>query len=553
MRLLPFVVLAVLAGCASAPKPVPDAEAATLAVINARVWTGDARRPWAEAVAAKGERLIAVGSNEEVSRVSGAGTRVIDAKGQLLVPGFNDAHIHFIDGGFRLSSVQLRDAKTPAEFAERIRAFAATVPKGTWITGGDWDHEQWGGELPKRDWIDALTPEHPVWVSRLDGHMGLANSAALKAAGVTAATPEVEGGAIVRGPGGEPSGVLKDNAMALIDRVVPTPPPELSDRALDAAMRYVAEQGVTSVQHMGTWAELEVLQRAHAAGRLRTRVYAAVPLDSWERLRDTVGQRGRGDTWLRIGALKGYVDGSLGSHTAAFLKPFTDTPEDRGFFVTPEEDLYRWTSGADKAGLHVCVHAIGDRAIRTQLGVFERVAKENGPRDRRFRIEHAQHIAPSDVPRFASLGVIASMQPYHAIDDGRWADKVVGPERAKTTYAFRALLDAGARLALGSDWFVAPPTPLEGLYAAVTRRTLDDKNPQGWVPEQRIGVEEALRAYTLGGAYASFEEAEKGTLEAGKLADFVLIDRDLTRIPPESLRDAKVVLTAVGGQVVFER
>ncbi len=553
MRLLSFVALVVLAGCAAAPKPVPDAEAATLAVINARVWTGDARRPWAEAVAAKGERLIAVGSNAEVSRVSGTATRVIDAKGRMLVPGFNDSHIHFIDGGFRLSSVQLRDAKTPAAFAERIRAFAATVPRGTWITGGDWDHELWGGELPKRDWIDALTPEHPVWVSRLDGHMGLANSAALKAAGVTAATPEVEGGAIVRGPGGEPTGVLKDNAMALIDRVVPAPPPELSDRALDAAMRYVAEQGVTSVQHMGTWAELEVLQRAHAAGRLRTRVYAAVPLDSWERLRDTVRQRGRGDTWLRIGALKGYVDGSLGSHTAAFLEPFTDTPGDRGFFVTTEADLYRWTSGADKAGLHVCVHAIGDRAIRTQLDVFERVAQENGPRDRRFRIEHAQHIAPPDVARFASLGVIASMQPYHAIDDGRWADTVVGPERAKSTYAFRALLDARAPLAFGSDWFVAPPTPLEGLYAAVTRRTLDDKHPQGWVPEQRIGVEEALRAYTLGGAHASFEEAEKGTLEPGKLADFVLIDRDLTRIAPEALRDAKVDLTAVGGQVVFER
>lgn len=553
MRLPTLAVLVALAGCMTAPKPVPDAEAATLAVINARVWTGDARRPWAEAVAARGERLIAVGSNEEVSRVSGSGTRVIDAKGQMLVPGFNDAHIHFIDGGFRLSSVQLRDAKTPAEFTARIKAFAATVPKGTWITGGDWDHEQWGGELPKREWIDAVTPDHPVWVSRLDGHMGLANSAALKAAGVTAATPEVDGGAIVRGPGGEPSGVLKDNAMALIDRVVPAPPPELSDRALDAAMRYVAEQGVTSVQHMGTWAELEVFQRAHAAGRLRTRIYAAVPLDSWERLRDTVRQRGRGDAWLRIGALKGYVDGSLGSHTAAFLEPFTDTPGDRGFFVNSEEDLYRWTSGADKAGLHVCVHAIGDRAIRAQLDIFERVAKENGPRDRRFRIEHAQHISPSDIPRFATLGVIPSMQPYHAIDDGRWADKVVGPERAKSTYAFRALLDAGAKPAFGSDWFVAPPTPLEGLYAAVTRRTLDDKNPQGWVPAQRIGVEEALRAYTLGGAQASFEEAEKGTLEAGKLADFVLIDRDLTRIAPESLRDAKVVLTAVGGQVVFER
>jgi hypothetical protein len=276
-------------------------------------------------------------------------------------------------------------------------------------------------------------------------------------------------------------------------------------------------------------------------------------LDTWERLRDTVAKRGRGDSWLRIGALKGFVDGSLGSHTAAFLEPFTDAPNDRGLLVNTSENLYRWTSGADKAGLHVLVHAIGDRAIRLQLDIFQRVVAENGPKDRRFRIEHAQHIAPSDLPRFAKEGVIASMQPYHAIDDGRWADRVIGPERAKTTYAFRSLRDTGARLAFGSDWFVAPPTPLEGIYAAVTRRTLDGAHLGGWVPEQRIGVEDALRAYTSGSAYASFEEQEKGTLQAGKLADFALLARDLTQIPPEEIRDVQVTLTVVGGQVVFER
>ena len=552
MRLL-AVVLITLVGCATSPR-APDAEApATLAIVNARVWTGNPSQPWAQAVAVRGERLVAVGSTAEVEKHLGGGTRLIDAQGKMLVPGFNDAHLHFIESGFRLSSVQLRDAKTPAEFTARLKAFAATVPKGTWITGGDWDHEQWGGELPRREWIDAVTPDHPVWVNRLDGHMSLANSAALRAAGVTAATPEVAGGTIVRGPGNEPTGVLKDNAQALIDRVVPVPPAELSARALEAAMRHVAEQGVTSVQHMGTWADLAVFERAHAAGRLRTRIYAAVPLDTWERLRDTAAQRGRGDAWLRIGALKGFVDGSLGSHTAAFHEPFTDAPEDRGLLVNTPEDLYRWTSGADKAGLHVAVHAIGDRAIRLQLDIFARVAKENGQKDRRFRIEHAQHIAPEDISRFASQGVIASMQPYHAIDDGRWADRVIGPERSKTTYAFKSLLDAGATVAFGSDWYVAPPTPLEGLYAAVTRRTLDERNPGGWVPEQRIGVEDALRAYTAAGAYASFEEGEKGTLEPGKLADLALIDRDLTQVPPETLREARVVLTVVGGQVVFER
>jgi len=557
MRAMVMVLLTLcLVGCAVAPRTAPSAEAeapATLALLDARVWTGNPRQPWAEAVAVRGERLIAVGTRAEVERHLGAGTRVIDAKGRFLVPGFNDAHLHFLDGGFRLSSVQLRDAKTPAEFIARIKAFASSVPKGTWITGGDWDHELWGGELPRREWLDAVTPDHPVWVNRLDGHMSLANGAALRTAGVTAATPEVAGGSIVRGSGGEPTGILKDNAQALVDRVVPPPSVERSDRALEAAMRHVAEQGVTSVQHMGTWQELAVFERAHAAGRLRTRIYAAVPLDTWERLRDTVAKRGRGDAWLRIGALKGYVDGSLGSHTAAFLAPFTDAPQDTGLLVNTSEDLYRWTSGADKAGLHVAVHAIGDRAIRLQLDLFQRVAEENGPRDRRFRIEHAQHIAPEDVPRFAAQGVIASMQPYHAIDDGRWAERVIGPERSKTTYAFRSLLDAGARVAFGSDWYVAPPTPLEGIYAAVTRRTLDDRNPGGWVPEQRIGVEDALRAYTAAGAFASFEEGEKGTLEPGRLADLVLIDQDLTRVPPETIRDAKVMLTVVGGQVIFER
>jgi predicted amidohydrolase YtcJ len=547
-NLPPALCVAWLLIACDMPNPTP----LTLAVVNARVWTGNSERPWAEAIAVSGEEVRAVGVGSEIRKLLGPETRVIDARGRMVVPGFIDAHIHFIDGGFRLASVQLRDARTPDEFAERIKEFARTVPDGTWITGGDWDHENWGGQLPHRDWIDAVTPDLPVWVNRLDGHMALANSAALRAAGVTAATADPAGGTIVRNPDGSPAGVFKDNALALVERAVPAPSPEMQDRALDAAMRYVAERGVTSVHNMGSWADLETFERAHRAGRLRTRIYAAVPLATWERLRDTVAARGRGDDWLHIGALKGFVDGSLGSHTAAFHEPFTDAPADKGLLVNEPEQLYAWTAGADKAGLHVIVHAIGDRAIGLQLGIFERAAGENGDRDRRFRIEHAQHIAPADIPRFAALGVIPSMQPYHAIDDGRWAEKVIGPERIKTTYAFRSLRNAGARLAFGSDWFVAPPSPLEGIYAAVTRRTLDDRNPGGWVPEQKITVEDALRAYTRGAAYAEFAEKRKGTLENGKLADFVLLDRDLTQIPPETIRDAKVVMTVVGGTVVYE-
>ncbi|MCY7378725.1 MAG: amidohydrolase [Gemmatimonadaceae bacterium] len=532
-----------------APAPAP---VAALAIVNARVWTGDPRRPWADAVLVRGERIELVGSSAEVKKRAGSAT-VVDAKGMMVTPGFVDAHVHFLDGGFALASVQLRDARTKSEFIARIRAFAATVPPGTWILNGDWDHTSWGGELPNRTWIDSVTPDHPVWINRLDGHMNLANSLALARAGITRDTKDVSGGEIVRDRSGEPTGVLKDNAMELMSAAVPAPTLTMSLRALDSAMRYVSERGVTSVHHMGGWNDLAVFERAHAQGALRTRISAAVPLSTWSRLRDTVAARGRGDAWLRIGALKGFVDGSLGSHTAAMLEPFTDAPNDRGLLVNTLEDLYAWTSGADAARLQVMVHAIGDRAIRSQLDIFARVIKENPSYDRRFRIEHAQHIAPADLARFRTLGVIASMQPYHAIDDGRWATKVIGEERAKGTYAFRSLLDQGATLAFGSDWFVAPPTPMVAIYAAVTRRTLDDANPGGWVPEQKITVEQALRAHTSGSARAGFSEQDVGTLAAGMLADLVLIDRDLTRVAPESIRDARVMLTMVGGRVVFDR
>jgi predicted amidohydrolase YtcJ len=555
MRRFSFLAILTVTSITGFMRPLtqPPAEVLSLAVVNARIWTGDPRHPWADAMAISGERITVVGSSAEVRKLVTPATRVIDAHGMMVVPGFIDSHVHFLDGGFGLSSVQLRDAKTPREFVRRIGEYAKTLPSGAWITNGDWDHEQWGGELPRRDWIDSVTPNNPVWVSRLDGHMSLANGATLRAAGITKATKDVAGGTIVRDAQGEPTGIFKDNAMSLVNRVQPDPSAEEEDRALDAAMRYVASNGVTSVTHMGSWSDLSVFERAHAAGRLKTRIYAAVPLATWERLRDTVKAHGRGDEWLKIGALKGFVDGSLGSHTAAMLAPFTDAPTDTGLFVNTPDQLYAWTSGADKAGLHVIVHAIGDRAIRTQLDIYQRVERENGARDRRFRIEHAQHIAPPDMPRFAKLGVIASMQPYHAIDDGRWAEKVIGHERGKGTYAFRSLLDEHTRLAFGSDWAVAPATPLEGIYAAVTRRTLDGANPAGWYPEQKVTVEDALRAYTSGGAYASYDERDKGTLERGSLADFVMIDRDITRTPPEEIGQARVVMTVVGGRIIHSR
>lgn len=450
-----------------------------------------------------------------------------------------------------MASVQLRDAATPDEFTVRIAEYATSLEPGEWIRHGTWDHENWGGELPRRDWIDAATPKNPVWVYRLDGHMALGNSLALGLAGVDADTPDVDGGTIVRDSTGRPTGILKDNAMMLVESTVPEPSEAQLDREATAAMHYLASNGVTSVHDMADWASLATYRRAAGRGNMITRVYSVVPLKDWARLRDEVAANGAGDEWLRIGGLKGFMDGSLGSHTAAMLEPFTDEPGDKGFLINKLDDMRAWILAADAAGLQVMVHAIGDSAIRDLLDIYLDVDVTNGDRDRRFRIEHAQHIHPDDVDRFTVQQVISSMQPYHAIDDGRWADKVIGAQRAKTTYAFRSLIDSGARVSFGSDWFVAPATPIDGIYAAVTRRTLDDANPDGWVPEQKITVDEALRSYTTEAAYASFGECEKGMLKPGMLADFVLLDRDLTAIAAETIRDAKVLKTVVAGKVVF--
>jgi predicted amidohydrolase YtcJ len=533
----------------------PPAEQATLIVSGARVWTGNPAQPWAEAVAAQGERILAVGSAEQVLRLVGPDTQIIQAHGGMLVPGFIDSHVHFTAGGVGLASVQLRDAANREEFVQRIADYTAGLEPGEWILEGIWDHQNWGGELPTREWIDAVTPNNPVWISRLDGHMGLANSLALQLAGVDSNVEDVEGGTIVRGEDGALTGVFKDNAMELVASAIPAPGEAQLDKIVEAASAFVASKGVTSVHDMSYVGlpEVEAYRRARDNGRLKTRIYSAIPLASWQVLQEELARNGPGDEWVRIGGLKGFMDGSLGSHTAAMLEAFTDSPEDKGFMLQDPAVMETLVSDADAAGLHLIVHAIGDSAIRTLLDIYQRVASENGPRDRRFRVEHAQHIHPDDVSRFGSQDVIASMQPYHAIDDGRWAEKVIGPERSRTTYAFAALIHSGARVVFGSDWSVAPPTPLEGIYAALTRRTLDGANPDGWVPEQKITLEEALKAYTVDAAYSSYEENIKGSLEVGKLADFVLLDKDLGAIPPEDIASVQVLQTVVGGRLVFSR
>lgn len=529
----------------------------TLIILNASVHTMDAARPAAQALAINGNRIVAVGSNNEIKRLAGGSTRVIDAQGQLVLPGFNDAHVHFMSGGFQLASVDLRNASTPQEFAERIRDFAAKLPKGTWITGGDWDHERWpDAKLPIRELIDQYTPNTPVFVNRLDGHMALANSLALKLAGVTRSTKDPDGGVIVRDPTtGEPTGVLKDAAQSFVWKVIPAPSFEEKLAAARAATNHAASLGVTSVQDMSAGVDVGVYQTLVDRAELKTRIYAVWPLPRWERLAQTGVRAHFGSAMLRTGGLKGFADGSLGSTTALFYEPYRDAPDTSGIpsdEMFPEGAMLERVRGADRAGLQVLIHAIGDRANDIILSIYEQVEKENGAKDRRFRIEHAQHLRQQDIPRFARDQVIASMQPYHAIDDGRWAEKRIGPDRAKTTYAFRSLLDSGATLAFGTDWTVAPLDPLLTIYAAVTRRTLDGKNPNGWIPEQKISVEEAVRAYTVGSAVAEFQENEKGTITSGKLADLVILSRDIFTIDSKEIEKVKVVMTIMDGRVVYE-
>ena len=547
-------VLPAFTACGSVPDSVAAAKPPDL-VVYGRIWTGDSVRPWAQAVAIAGDTIVAVGDSARLAKLTGPGTRVLDNGKAMVVPGFMDGHTHFLDGGFQLASVDLRDASSPAEFIARLKTHAAKLPRGEWIIGGGWDHERWPGTpLPQRSWIDSVTPNNPVFVSRLDGHMGLANSSALRLARISRRTEDSPGGSIVRGPGGEPTGVLKDEAQNPVWAAIPTPSPSQSDAALKRAMEWSASKGVTAVADVSVpWHEVAALRRANAAGTLTTRVSVYVPLGDWRRMADTVRVQGVGDNWLRVAGVKGYVDGSLGSTTALFYQPYNDAPETSGLLVTPEDSLRAWIAGADSAGLQVVVHAIGERANGLLLDIYDSVAKAHGPRDRRFRVEHAQHLRRGDIARLARSGVMASMQPYHAIDDGRWAEKRIGPERIKTTYAFRSLLDNGGRLAFGSDWTVAPIDPLLGIYSAVTRRTLDGKHPQGWVPGEKITVEEALRAYTASNAWGVYAERSRGKLSPGYLADLVLLDQDLTAIPPETIDRAGVRATVVGGKVVFQR
>jgi hypothetical protein len=557
-------------GKAASPTGASElARGADLILLHGKVWTGESDAGGAatrivEAVAIADGRILAAGSGAEIQAYKGPNTAVVDLKGRLAVPGLADSHVHFIDGGFQLLAVDLKDARSEEEFVRRIAAKAGTLPPGRWMQGGDWDEEAWpSAKLPNRWLIDSVTPHTPVFLSRYDGHSGLANSLALSLAGVTKNTPDPPGGVIVRDPkSGEPTGILKDEAQELVLKAIPRPTESEMEEALRAALKEAARVGLTSVHDItvGTdsWngsftGEISLLRRAEFEGGLTCRIYTITPIAQWRSLADAGISHAMGSDFVKMGAVKAFADGSLGSRTAWMFKPYDDDLGNSGLpmpLMAPPAKMEELALLADKAGMQLCTHAIGDRAVSAILDIYERVGGDH-PAARRFRVEHAQHVRPEDFGRFGKLGIIASMQPYHAIDDGRWAEKRIGHERARTSYAWRTMLNAGAVLAFGSDWPVAPLDPLSGIYAAVTRATLDGKNPAGWFPEQRLTVEEALRAYTQGPAYAAFEEKDKGTISPGKLADVVVLSEDLFRIPPERIKDAHVEITIVGGRIVY--
>ena len=557
-----MILASTLSLLADAAAAVQKAQAADLVLWNGKIWTVNKDQPEAEGLAIWHGRIVAVGKNDDIKPLIGAGTKVVALKGRRVVPGFYDSHVHLLGSGQRLSEVALKDAENEEEFGRRLRDFDRKLPRDRWLLGGEWVHDRaFKGALPTAELLDKYVANRPVFLRRYDGHMAVVNTRVLKMANITAKTPERPGGVIYRKPGtSEPTGLLRDNAMGLVDGLIPAPSDTEIAEAVRAALLEISRHGVTSVQDMdgsdaATRQKLfRLYQQLVQSGKLTVRVDFRWPLAEWRQLAQFGVQAGFGDDWVKIGGLKGFLDGSLGSSTAKMYEPFLNEPNSTGVFVTPLDRMRAYVQGADKAGLSVAVHAIGDQANAEMLDIFAEVARVNGPRDRRFRIEHAQHLRPQDYRRFHDLGVIASMQPYHAIDDGRWAEGRIGARRCASSYAFRSLLEAGAHLAFGSDWSVAPISALEGIDAAVNRRTLDGKYPGGWFPEQKLGVAEAIEAYTLTSAYAGFEEKDRGSLQPGKLADLVVLSRGiLAELEREHIAQTEVLLTLVGGKVAYEK
>ena len=524
------------------------------AYINGKIYTVNEKQPYAEMVMTEGNKITYVGKTN--LNIIDAQTSVYDLEGKLMLPGFNDSHLHFTSGGQYLLGINLRPALSKEEFVEMIQSYILkrSLPVETWITGGRWDHELWPDKsLPTKELINAFTENTPVFVSRIDGHVGLANSKALELAGITKNTPDPDGGLIEKDETGEPTGILKDNAMDLVFKVIPPPSLEENIEATLRALEEAKKFGITSVQDMTQPEELEAYKQVLENGELTCRIYSIWPIDKYEDIVRGGVTVHTDEGLIKRGGLKAYADGSLGASTAWFFEPYYGDPTNYGLAIdiVTNGNLEKWAIDADRNRLQICTHAIGDKANAFMLDLYEKIKSNNSPWERRFRIEHAQHLRQEDIKRFSDIGVIASVQPYHCIDDGVWAEKRIGPERIKTTHPYRSLLKSGAVVAFGTDWPVAPLNPLYGIYAAVTRQTVDGKNPDGWIPEEIISVEDAIKCYTLNAAYASFEEKIKGSIEVGKLADFVVLSDDILSIDPDEIKDVKVTMTIFNGEIVY--
>jgi predicted amidohydrolase YtcJ len=554
MRLRALALLAFVAPLA-AQQPQP----ATLVVTNAKILTMDSRYPRAEALAARGEWIVAVGTVADVRKYVGPQTKIIDANGRLVVPGFNDSHAHFSGGSAGLRALNLYGVATLAEVQRLVAERVAKAKPGEWITGSGYDHTLWGTRWPTKDDLDQVAPNNPVVLTRASGHSSWVNSLALKLGGVTKDTPNPAAGEVQKDPKtGEPTGILLESASGLV-RVqrAQLSADERRQRARDdllAGFRFAAELGLTSVQSSSSLEELEMLRDLHKEGKLTLRFDGWLPLAQAQTLADQGIRSGQGDLWVRVGFLKGFIDGTLGDGTAAMFEAFDDRADFHGLPRMTQEQLDSAVFLADRLGFQVGFHAIGDKGVHMVLDAYEKAALRNGTHGMRHRIEHAQIIKPDDLSRFGQLGVVASMQQTHATTDMRFAETRIGLERSKTAYAWRSILDAGGMLAFGTDWSVEPLDPMRGVFSSYTRTNIQRMEPkEGWFPEQKLTMWESIYYYTHGSAYAEHLENVKGALAVGRLADLVVLDHDLFTIPADQILQTKADYTVVGGRVVWDR
>ena len=542
----------------------PSSPPADTIVLHGRVYTENAKQPWAQAVAIRGAKIVAVGSDSEIDKLRSAGTKVIDAAGRLVLPGFVDSHIHFLDGSFSLGRVNLEGAKNTADIQKRLRDYASGHPGKDWILGRGWNYAMFAPEtLPDKKYLDEIFPDRPAFLEGYDGHTYWANSLALALAGITRETPDPLNGAIVRDPKtGEATGALKEAAQGLVARIVPKPSRAEKLAALRAGIKWANEHGITRVHSAGgDFPELDLYDELRRHGDLTLRFYIAYFLNPPQlRPQDMEAiesaRRKYHDDWIDAGAVKFMVDGVVESHTAAMLEPYSDDPSLKGKLFWEPSKYKAAVAELDKHGLQLFTHAIGDYAVRTALDAYENAETQNHKKgDRRPRIEHIETIAQSDIPRFGKLGVIASMQPLHAYPDSNTLDvwaRNAGPDRASRAWAWKSIAAAGGRLAFGSDWPVVTLNPWEGMQTAVTRQTSDGKPAAGFVPEQRLTVAQVVEGYTLGAAFAGRREKSEGSLEVDKLADLIVVSQNIFDINPHNIGATKVVTTIVGGRLVYQ-